>query len=80
MPQYRLTTCTWYGKGRDQMTYEVIVGNIGSVYSGSSRSIADGKMRTYIEQSKTGRGRAGGENVTLLTNCLLYTSPSPRDA
>lgn len=46
--------------------YEVIVGNIGSVYSGGNFMIASAKFAEYVKQSKSNVGRAGGENVTLL--------------
>ena len=45
--------------------FEVVVGNIGSVYSGNSLSIALDLFDTYVNQSKSGVGRAGGEFVTL---------------
>lgn len=46
--------------------YEVIVGNIGTVYSGPNSKIARKTFSTYVKQSKTGYGRAGGEDVTLM--------------
>jgi hypothetical protein len=46
--------------------YEVIVGNIGSVYSGNNLKEALQTYRTYREQSESGLGRAGGESVTLM--------------
>ena len=48
--------------------YELIVGNIGTVYSGSSKKEALKHYSIYVKQSKTGRGRAGGEDVTLMQN------------
>lgn len=48
--------------------YEVIVGNIGSVYSGDSKAEADHEFRAYATQSMDNRGRAGGEDVTLLVD------------
>jgi hypothetical protein len=48
--------------------FEVIVGNIGTVYSGGSRSEAMKKWTTYQLQSKAGYGRAGGEDVTLMAD------------
>ena len=38
--------------------YEVIVGNIGSVYAGPSRRDAERSYRVYVAQSRTGYGRA----------------------
>ena len=50
------------------MTYEVLVGNIGTVYSGGCHRFADEHFTEYVRQSKTGNGRAGGEDVTILRN------------
>ncbi len=49
-------------------TYDVIVGNIGTVYSGTNHRDARLHARTYIDQSKSERGRAGGESVTIFKN------------
>jgi hypothetical protein len=46
--------------------WEVIVGNVGTVYSGSDESEARAKFASYVETSKSGVGRAGGESVTLM--------------
>jgi hypothetical protein len=48
--------------------YEVIVGNIGTVYSGASKAEAEKTYRTYVQQSKAGYGRASGEDVTLMVD------------
>jgi hypothetical protein len=48
--------------------YEVVVGNIGTVYSGGSFAAAKKASATYVAQSKTGKGRAGGEDVTILAD------------
>ena len=48
--------------------YEIIVGNIGTVYAGGSRLFALRAYNEYRAQSNTGRGRAGGESVTMLTD------------
>jgi hypothetical protein len=47
------------------MNYEIIVGNIGSVYSGPSKREANRAFREYVDQSKSGYGRASGEEVTM---------------
>jgi hypothetical protein len=47
-------------------TYEVICGNVGSVYSGTDEAEARAKYQTYIEASKAEYGRASGEDVTLM--------------
>ena len=41
---------------REKHEYEVIVGNIGSVYMGLNSRIANQKFSTYVKQSKTGYG------------------------
>ena len=48
--------------------YEVIVGNIGTVYSGPNGFEAHTKFQVYAGQSKTGYGRASGEDVTIMRN------------
>ena len=45
---------------------EVIVGNIGCVYRGFDEDKAAQVYAEYVEQSKSGYGRAAGETVTLL--------------
>lgn len=48
--------------------FQVIVGNIGCVYDGTSSSEADEAYREYVEQSKGGYGRAAGESVVMTEN------------
>jgi hypothetical protein len=48
------------------MTYEVIVGNIGTVYQGSSVTEAKKLFDEYKQLSIDNYGRAGGESVTLM--------------
>ena len=50
------------------MAYEVIVGNIGSVYNGRNRSEATEVFSYYCGLSRQKRGRAAGETVTLIKN------------
>ena len=45
--------------------YEVVVGNVGMVYSGSSKKEADKKFDVYVLQSIRKLGRVSGENVTM---------------
>jgi len=45
--------------------YEVVVGNIGTVYRGDSFPLADGAFLTYVRKSKNNEGRAAGETVIL---------------
>jgi hypothetical protein len=46
--------------------FDVIVGNIGTVYSGKSFRIAKSKYLAYVEASDSPVGRASGECVTVL--------------
>lgn len=46
--------------------YEVIVGNVGTIYDGGSYREALKRFKTYVEISKSGSGRAGNEDVTLM--------------
>lgn len=46
--------------------FEVLVGNIGTVYSGPMLKEALEYYGEYRRQSKTGYGRAAGESVVLL--------------
>jgi hypothetical protein len=46
--------------------YQVIVGNIGTVYSGDDLEEAERVYEVYVKQSQSGVGRAGRENVLLL--------------
>jgi transcriptional regulator of NAD metabolism len=46
--------------------YQVIVGNIGSVYAGESKVIAFETYKEYVQQSQTSHMKASGETVVLL--------------
>ena len=48
--------------------FEVIVGNIGTVYDGDNRGLADQDFAAYVRLSKAGYGRASGEDVTLFVD------------
>jgi hypothetical protein len=45
--------------------YAVHVGNIGTVYDGADKREASRTFRHYVEQSKSGVGRAAGESVRI---------------
>ena len=47
--------------------YEVIVGNIGTVYIGTDYTEADATTAEYVDQSTGNYGRAAGEPVTMRT-------------
>ena len=62
---------------REKHDYEVVVGNVGTVYSGGSLKKALAKFRAYVEESKAGRpngaaGRASGEDVTLFRDGDIF--------
>jgi hypothetical protein len=46
-------------------TYQVIVGNIGTVYDGGDLKEAHKAFDEYEAQSENGYGRASGESVAL---------------
>ena len=48
--------------------YTVVVGNIGHVHCGASRAEAVKVYNEYCEESQSGKGRAGGEDVTLMAD------------
>ena len=55
-----------YGEGEAARDYQVIIGNIGTVYSGRNLRDARFHARSYVDQSKRPIGRAAGESVSLL--------------
>jgi hypothetical protein len=46
--------------------FEVLVGNIGTIYSGNNYMTACCKFQAYVTLSRTNSGRAAGESVTIL--------------
>jgi hypothetical protein len=61
--QFDIRFSVWY-----RQNYEVIVGSIGSVYEGHDAKKAHRVFEEYAEQSRTGYGRAAGEDVTVFCN------------
>lgn len=53
-------------RGSAPVNWQVIVGNVGTVYDGPSRRDAYATFNSYRADSKSGRGRAAGEPVTLM--------------
>lgn len=47
-------------------TFEVVVGNIGTVHTGADQTAASTMYDSYVELSKTGYGRTAGESVYLM--------------
>jgi len=45
--------------------YRVVVGNVGTVYSGFNRKEAEDAFNSYVEDSEENFGRAAGEDVAL---------------
>lgn len=57
------------GRARDAGDkFEVVVGNLGVVYTGNSGFDAKTKYNTYVGQSRRNEGRAAGESVYLMKN------------
>lgn len=54
--------------------FEVIVGNIGTVYSGNDYDLACSKFHSYVKQAKAHHGRAAGEDVTMLDDSEVRLS------
>lgn len=52
--------------------WEVIVGNIGTVYSGTNGFEANTRFQTYVGQSNSEYGRAAGEDVTLMKDGEIH--------
>ncbi len=48
--------------------FQVIVGNIGTVYAGNNYMQAMSAYSTYVRQSTKNIGRAAGESVTVMHN------------
>lgn len=62
--------------------YEVVVGNIGSVYLGSDEDEALANFREYKARSREGYGRAAAEPMTLFKDGepeKEYDPPSDAD-
>lgn len=52
----------------DEFKYQVIVGNIGTVYQGDDEVMAMQNYNTYVEKSKSRYGTAADESVVFLEN------------
>ena len=64
----------------EQSIFEVIVGNVGTVYVGNNYMKASSKFQTYIKQSKNKIGRAGGEPVVLMhKGSIRHEYEPPKD-
>lgn len=48
------------------MTYEVVIGNIGTVGSGSSKRDAVKCFNWYVRESKKGSSRVAGQSIYLM--------------
>lgn len=58
--------------------WQVIVGNVGTVYDGPSRRDAYATFNTYRNDSARGIGRAAGEPVTLLRDGDVFREHLPK--
>ncbi len=59
--------------------YEVIVGNVGTVYDGPEKMRAKENFRNYKKYSQEGRGRAANEEVTMMLNGEIVDSFDPKN-
>ena len=57
--------------------WQVVVGNIGTVYTGNNRKEAVADFVAYAALSRRGIGRAGNESVALLKNGDLVRERRP---
>ena len=60
--------------------YEVIVGNIGTVCYGLNKKATLKMYTEYVALSKSGRGLAGNEPVTMFTNGELIKEYNPNNS
>jgi hypothetical protein len=61
------------------MKYQVLVGNCGTVHETENERDALFCARTYVDRSKSGRGRCAGEPVTVLADGEIIAA-YPADA
>ena len=59
--------------------YQVVVGNVGTVYDGDSYNDAMHAYGDYRQQSMDGIGRAAGESVTLFNDGEIEKEYEGRD-
>ena len=62
--------------------FELVVGNIGTVYSGNNIMVAEQKFFSYVKDSKANYGRAAGEPVVLFHRGQIrreYQGTNPQD-
>jgi hypothetical protein len=57
--------------------WELIVGNLGTVYSGTDGFHAIVDFNEYVKMSKDGYGRVAGEPVTLFKNGEVHKEYEP---
>lgn len=59
--------------------YQVVVGNIGTVYDGNMAGAAQAVFDEYMEQSRNNVGRAAGEPVTIMEDGNEKWSYTPEE-
>jgi len=57
--------------------YQVIVGNVGTVYEGTNGFTATRDYNSYVGISKRGIGRAGNEPVTMIKDDEIHKEYQP---
>ncbi len=59
--------------------YEVIVGNIGTVYRGKNEELAEENYRDYVGLAELELGKASGEPVTFFVDGEIEKETEPSD-
>lgn len=59
--------------------YEVIVGNIGTVYFGSNRELAEESYQVYAGLAESERGRTSGESVIFFVDGVAEKEVDPSE-
>lgn len=59
------------------MNYEVVVGNVGTVYRGTDGAEAEGFYKDHVKISQANLGRAGHEAVVLFCDGVIIREYNP---
>jgi hypothetical protein len=60
--------------------FQVIVGNVGTVYDGDNFMESRVTAKRYVEMSKAGEGRCADESVTLMEDGEIIAEHEPATA
>jgi hypothetical protein len=72
----------WITDETEMSVWTVVVGNIGTVYTGEEETIARSVYDTYVHMSERGEGRCAYEEVSLFFNeeCIETFIPTYIDS